>query len=43
MSDKKHLLKQYVGFFLLIKEGGGKRNLYRSLGCKIKIFQEIIS
>ena len=34
VHDKKHLLKQYVGFLLLIKEGGEKQNLYRkSVEC----------
>ena len=43
MNDKKHLLKQYVGFLLLIKDGGEKIYTEKVWNVKPSFFQEIRS
>ena len=43
MNDKKHLLKQYVGFLLLIKDGGEKIYTEKVWNVKPSFFQEIMS
>ena len=41
VNDKKHLLKQYVGFLLLIKEGGEKIYTEKVWNVKPRFFKRL--